>query len=56
MTQIQHFWTAHRKNADINETFLYMVEHGLTADDLRKNIERRPSLWGRFSNWLDRLP
>jgi len=38
------------------ETFLEMVEDGLTREELTKLIAKRPSLWGRFEHWLPKLP
>ena len=55
-TQEQQFWQAHRKIADGNEAFLFLVQEGMTREELQTNINRRPSLWGRFANWLDKLP
>lgn len=55
-TQEQMFYMSHRRMADANETFLEMVNDGLTREELARNIERRPGLWGRFSSWLVRLP
>ena len=59
MTQAQHYEMARRKLADANNTFMEMVnskENPLTRSQLEKLIEHRPALWGKFSNWLDRLP
>jgi arsenate reductase-like glutaredoxin family protein len=56
MTQEQMFWKAHRQIADANETFMQLVKDGMTREELKKNIEKRPELWGRFSNWLEKLP
>jgi hypothetical protein len=36
--------------------FLTFVEDGLTREELEKNIRRRPHLWRRWENWLDKLP
>jgi len=55
-TQTRLYYEAQKRSADANETFLYMVEHGLTKDDLEKAIKRRPELWSRFYIWLDKLP
>ena len=55
-TQRQMFYKAHRQIADANELFLQFVADGLTKTELGKLIARRPSLWGRFSNWLQKLP
>ena len=38
------------------ETFLDIVKGGLARDELTALIKKRPSLWNRFSNWLDKLP
>lgn len=58
MTQHAHFYLAHRRTADINNTFFEMVNSSnpLTREDLETNIKRRPALWGRFSSFLDKLP
>lgn len=56
LTQVQHFYQAHRKVADTNEAFLFLVAEGMTRSELQRNIERRPNLWARFSNWLAVLP
>ena len=55
-TQRQMFYEAGRHVADLNSCFLDIVADGLTYEELKRNIERRPALWGRFSHWLDRLP
>lgn len=54
--QLQLYWQEQRKIADANKAFLDLVAAGMTRADLEKNIERRPELWSRFSNWLDKLP
>jgi len=55
-TQMQHFYASHRIVSDANETFLMLVKNGMTRKELETNIKRRPLLWSRFSNWLDKLP
>jgi len=55
-TQEQMFYRAHRQVSETNETFLELVADGLTREELQRNIERRPSLWSRYSNWLEKLP
>lgn len=55
-TQIQIYLEAQRKIADTNNTFLQFVEEGMTRNELENLIKRRPSLWGRFEHWLDKLP
>tara|TARA_R110000824_G_scaffold379016_2_gene570830 strand:- start:5010 stop:5189 length:180 start_codon:yes stop_codon:yes gene_type:complete len=55
-TQKQMFYNAHRKIAEANEQFLEFVKEGLTKAELIKLIARRPELWGRFKNWIPKLP
>ena len=55
-TQVQMFYQAHREVAGVNDQFLWLVQNGLTKEDLEANIKRRPSLWSRFSGFLDKLP
>ena len=55
-TQEQMFYQEQRKIADVDATFLELFDDGLTREELARNIERRPSLWSRFSNWLEVLP
>lgn len=53
----QHmFYQAERNAAQVSQTFLELVQDGLTREELARNIKRRPTLWGRFSSWLDKLP
>lgn len=54
-SQLQLFYEAQRRIADGNEQFLDLVREGLTKAELQRNIERRPELWERFSNWLEVL-
>lgn len=56
MNQAQMFYQASRNNADLDLTFLALVEDGLTREELQTNIDRRPALWGRWNSWLDELP
>lgn len=56
MTQKQHFHDSHKKVADADKLFLFFVSDGLTAEQLQKNIDRRPSIWGKYSSWLKVLP
>ena len=56
LTQIQMFYLEQRRVADATEAFLFLVANGLTRQDLATNIARRPSLWGRYANWLPVLP
>lgn len=55
-TQAQLLYQAERDSAVVNEDFLWLVKHGMTREDLRRNIVRRPSLWKRFEGWLEKLP
>lgn len=55
-SQRQMCYEAERRAADVNVLFLELVEDGMTRKELEANIKRRPALWGRFSNWLTKLP
>lgn len=55
-TQTQMFYAEQRKIAETNSTFLELVRDGMTREELKRNIERRPSLWSRFEGFLDKLP
>ena len=56
MSQLDHYNRSRNKVADVNNLFVYFVDNGLTATQLKKLINRRPILWGRFENWLKILP
>lgn len=55
-SQEQMYYAAERSSAEVNLQFLEFVKDGLTREELQTNIDRRPSLWGRFSTWLEKLP
>lgn len=55
-TQEQMFYKASRQIADTNQLFMELVKEGLTREELARNIELRPQLWGRYESWLDKLP
>lgn len=55
-TQVQMYYAAERRAAEVNATFLDLVKEGLTREELARNIERRPSLWSRYQHWLPHLP
>lgn len=55
-TQTQIFYDERKKIAGADELFMEMVKEGMTRDELVKLIEKRPELWGRFSNWIGVLP
>jgi hypothetical protein len=55
-TQVRMYYDAERKAGEVNATFLELVKGGMTREELARNIERRPSLWARFENWLTKLP
>jgi hypothetical protein len=54
--QVRMYLKAAEMNARADETFLTLVKSGMTKRDLSANIRRRPALWSRYSNWLDKLP
>ena len=56
MTQKQMFYKAQRNCAEVDKTFLFLVEQGLTKKELQHNINKNPNLWSRFKNWIDKLP
>ena len=51
MNQIKMFYTEQKKIAEYNELFLELAKD-MTKSELNKLIEQRPSLWGKYSNWL----
>ncbi|WP_427047134.1 hypothetical protein [Halomonas casei] len=55
-TQAGMFYDAARKSSERDQLFLEMVRDGLTKRELNENIQRRPSLWGRYKGWLNKLP
>ena len=54
MTQQQLFEQERKKIADINTLFMELrtSEDPITDEELRQLIKKRPSLWGRFKNFL----
>ena len=55
-TQKQMFYKAQTQSAELNKTFLSIVEQGLTRKELQHNIDKNPNLWSRFENWLTKIP
>jgi hypothetical protein len=55
-SQLQMFYRASRYNAELDLDFLWHVNNGMTREDLEENIKRRPDLWKRWEDWLDKLP
>jgi hypothetical protein len=45
-----------RKDAEKDALFLQLVSDGMTRADLEKLIAKRPALWGRYAEWLGKLP
>ena len=54
--QTQMFYKSVSDYARSCETFLFLVKHGMTRKELELLIKKRPALWGKFSNWLTKLP
>jgi hypothetical protein len=50
------FYDAERQSSERDQLFLELVRDGLTKRELNENIQRRPSLWGRYKGWLNKLP
>jgi len=55
-TQLQLFYAEQKKLGESNQLFLDLVNDGMTREQLQANINRRPELWGRWQNWLAKLP
>lgn len=55
-SQMQMFYEESHKIAEACVLFNEFVKDGLTRNELQRLINKRPALWGRFSNWLDKLP
>lgn len=55
-TQKQMFYEENRRLSETNQLFMDMVAEGMTREQLQRNIARRPALWGRWADWLDKLP
>lgn len=55
-TQIQYYYESVKNLASADNTFLLFVKSGMTKSQLSKNISRRPALWSRYKNWLEKLP
>jgi hypothetical protein len=47
---------ARRATAEANQTFLFMVQNGLTGEDLQRLIEKDPETWMPYCGWLEKLP
>lgn len=54
--QISMFYNAQCTLARENQTFLVLVQSGMTKSDLKRNIEKRPSLWKKYEHWMEKLP
>lgn len=54
-SQTQQFYSACDRAADANNFFMELVRNGLTKRELEVLIAKHPSLWGRFSSWLEKL-
>ena len=53
----QHLYRqAERRLFDRNEAFMWLVNNGLTATDLRRSIERWPERYLMYAGFLDKLP
>ena len=54
MTQAQMYYAAEKKAASLNEAMLDMLygANPISDDELRKLIEKRPNVYGRFAGYL----
>lgn len=50
------FYKSSRYTSELTELIGEMVDSGLTKEELAKNIERRPELWGKWEYLMDSLP
>ena len=58
-TQLQMYYAAERRAAKRDQEFLTIAFHPnnpMTQRDLKRLIERRPELWGRYEGYLPKLP
>ena len=55
-TQTQMYYDAERRATGQDALFLDMVREGMTRSELLALIKLRPSLWGKWSSWIDKLP
>jgi hypothetical protein len=54
-TQSQMYYEAKAKNAELDAIFMDMVNDGMTKKELQTLINKRPEVYGVFSNWLEKL-
>jgi hypothetical protein len=57
-TQKEMFYTAHGKTARLNTVFMDLVNdpaNPMTNEDLKKLIEKRPEVYGRFAGFIGKL-
>jgi len=54
--QVAMFYNSAEKVARANETFMHLVQSGMTRGDLERCIKMRPALWKRYEHWLEKLP
>lgn len=54
MNQLQMFYIEQKKIAECDKLFLDLNKD-MTKSELQKLIEKRPSLWGKYANWLNVL-
>jgi hypothetical protein len=55
-TQVQMYYKSVHRQADADLLFFEMVRDGMTREDLKSCIDRRPRIWYRYHKWLDILP
>jgi hypothetical protein len=53
-TQKEHFWTSHQQVSAGDQTMMDLLfgPNPITDDELRKLIAKRPSVYGRYANYL----
>ena len=56
ISQKDMFYRAGRQRSEADQTFLHRVKTGLTAPELETLIAKRPSVWGKYRDWVRLLP
>jgi hypothetical protein len=56
VNSVEWFYQRQHEIAERCLLFHEFVEDGLTREELEALIEKRPSVWGMFSEWLENLP
>lgn len=57
-SQVQMFYSAERKSGELNRAMLDSLygPNPITDEELRKLIEKRPNVYGRFAGYIGKRP